>query len=121
MGWRTAFKVIPWRDLADNAPTVVRGAKRLWGLVGGPAAEPRADPHSQAISGLDARMAALEQAVARLKEQGSSAADVISALAEQNSRLIQAVEILRLRTRILIAVCAVMAVGMASAAFVLFR
>ena len=56
--------------------------------------------------------AALEQEVAQLREQANTAAGVISALAEQNARLVEAVDLLRVRTRILMAACGVLAVAL---------
>ena len=32
-GWLTAFKVIPWGDVIAAAPTVARGAKKLWDSI----------------------------------------------------------------------------------------
>ena len=121
LSWLAAFKVIPWADLIDNAPTVVRGAKKMWGLVGGTPGEPRPDPRTQAISTLDARVASLEQEIGHLKEQANGAANLIATLAEQNARLIEAVEILRLRTRILLVACGVLALGLIAVAVMQLR
>lgn len=81
ISWLTALKLIPWRDVVENAPTVLRTAKRLWDR------EPAAPT--------------LQQEVAALREEAQRAAQVIGSLAEQNTRLVQAVEILRVRTRVL--------------------
>lgn len=111
MSWITALKVIPWADVVANAPAVLRGAKTLWSKVG-PAATARApDP-----------LAAVQQEIARLKEQLDSAAGLISSLAEQNARLVEAVDILRLRTRMLLVTCGALVVAtLALAGFVLLR
>jgi hypothetical protein len=83
ISWITALKLIPWRDVVENAPTVLRTAKKLW------------DKHPPPDK-------SLQQEVAALREEAQRAAQVIESLAEQNTRLIQAVEILRVRTRMLI-------------------
>ncbi|HKU46518.1 MAG TPA: hypothetical protein VJQ58_06515 [Burkholderiales bacterium] len=98
-GWLTALKMIPWDDVVANAPAVLRGAKKLWGKAG--RSEPTPD-----------RVGALEQEVAQLREQADTAAGVISSLAEQNARLVEAVDLLRVRTRILMAACGVLAVAL---------
>ena len=98
-GWITALKLIPWDDVVANAPAVLRGAKKLFGKTA--RAEQAPD-----------RLGALEQEVAQLREQANTAAGVISSLAEQNARLVEAVDLLRVRTRILIAACGVLAVGL---------
>lgn len=105
-GWITALKLIPWDDVVANAPAVLRGAKKLFGKTG------------QAAQAPD-RLGALEQEVAQLREQADTAAGVISSLAEQNARLVEAVDLLRVRTRILIAACGVLAVALV--ALVLIR
>jgi len=81
MSWLTALKLIPWRDVVENAPAVLRTARKLW------------DKQPAGPS--------LEQEVAALREEARRAAAVIESLAEQNTRLVQAVEILRVRTRLL--------------------
>lgn len=98
-GWITALKLIPWDDVVANAPAVLRGARKLWGKAG------------QAETAPD-RVSALEQEVAQLREQANTSAEVISSLAEQNARLVQAVDVLRVRTRILIVACGVLAAGL---------
>lgn len=111
VSWITALKVIPWGDVVENAPAVLRGAKKLWSKMGPPAGAHAPDP-----------LAALQQELARLKEQLDSAASLISSLAEQNARLVEAVDILRLRTRILLVMCSALAAVMLTvAAFVLLR
>jgi hypothetical protein len=105
------LKVIPWADVVANAPAVLRGAKTLWNKMDPAAAARTPDP-----------LAALQQEVAQLKEQLDSAAGLISSLAEQNARLVEAVDILRLRTRMLLVTCgALVVVTGALAAFVLLR
>ena len=82
ISWLTALKLIPWRDVVENAPTVLRTAKKLWDK------QPPPDT-------------SLRQEVASLREEARRAAEVIESLAEQNTRLVQAVDILRVRTRVL--------------------
>ena len=105
VGWLTALKVIPWGDVVQNAPGVLRGAKKLWSAVRqGP------EPHG------------LQQEVAQLKDQAENAARLISSLAEQNARLVEAVDILRLRTRVLLITSGVLVAAMiALAALLLLR
>lgn len=83
ISWLTALKLIPWRDVVENAPTVLRTAKKLWDK------QPPPDT-------------SLQQEVASLREEARRAAAVIESLAEQNTRLVQAVDILRVRTRLLV-------------------
>jgi hypothetical protein len=98
--WITALKIIPWGDVVQNAPAVLRSAKQLWSMVGRPAAPTAPDS-----------LAGLRQELARLKEQANAAATLISSLAEQNARLVEAVDVLRVRTRVLIYACSALVVA----------
>jgi hypothetical protein len=82
ISWITALKLIPWRDVVENAPTVLRTAKKLW--------DKQPPPQNS-----------LQQEVAALRDEARRAAEVIESLAEQNTRLVQAVEVLRARSRLL--------------------
>ena len=93
MSWLfTALKFIPWRDVVQNAPTVLRTAKRLW------------DKEQPQPS--------VQQELASLREEARRAAEVIASLAEQNARLVEAVEVLRARTRLLMYVLGAVSVGL---------
>lgn len=93
ISWLTALKLIPWRDVVENAPTVLRTARKLWDK------QPPAAP-------------SVQQEVASLREEARRAAQVIESLAEQNTRLVQAVEILRVRTRVLTYALGALCVGL---------
>jgi len=96
ISWITAFKAIPWGQVVENAPTVLRGAKKLWGM-----AQPQ-------VAGQHTRV---EQDVAELKQEVLKAAQLIESLAEQNARLVEAVEILRVRTRALGIACGMLLIA----------
>jgi len=98
-GWITAFKVIPWADVIAAAPTVARGAKKLWASVSdkAPAAVEGAPPASP-----EARLQALETQAFELRNELAASSELIRTLAEQNARLVDAIGILRVRTRALL-------------------
>jgi len=95
-GWITAFKVIPWAEVIAAAPAIARGARQLWGAVKKQDAPPLAD----AAPG--DRLQLLEARVEELRRELAASAELVATLAEQNARLIDAVAILRLRTRVLL-------------------
>lgn len=112
ISWLTAFKAIPWGDVIAAAPTVAQGAKKLWGAVG------RGDAGSAAAPGslpadAEGRLRTLEAQIAGLQREIAASSELIKSLAEQNSRLVDAVEILRVRTRVLLALCLALAVILA--------
>jgi len=99
------------------APTVVQGTKTLWDRVRGKgtegtaqnANETQSSPDDVTAAGIDRRIRALEAALAATKSEAQSSAQLIASLAKQNARLVEAVAILRVRTRLLLGFCLVLA------------
>ncbi|MCD6041692.1 MAG: hypothetical protein K0R40_1295 [Burkholderiales bacterium] len=112
--WLTALKLIPWGDVVESAPAVLNAAKKLLEKRAG---APRAPAPSS-----DDPFASLQQELSGLKDEQRRAAELISSLAAQNERLVEAVEILRVRTRLLMyASLAVTAALIALAMYALTR
>ena len=105
-GWISAFKVIPWGELIVAAPAVVSGARKLWAAVRKQEA-PRVTGQ-----GVPADQRALEQQIAELRKELADASELVTRLAEQNNCLVEAVEVLRVRTRVLFALSGVTIVGL---------
>jgi hypothetical protein len=111
-GWISAFKVIPWLDLMAAAPTVVQGARRLWATV-----KKQEAPVAEGQDPLAAQRA-LETQIAELRQELTAASEIVTNLAEQNGRLVEAIAILRARTRVLLVFSAILAAGMVGLAAV---
>lgn len=114
IGWLTVLKLVPWGDVIENAPKVAQGAKKLWNTVGKKSVPGVADTftpttHGQgALTGQDAVVAALQLQVAELQvaaadlhQQMVESSALIKSLAEQNTQLIQRVEVNRKRVLVL--------------------
>lgn len=115
-GWITAFKVIPWAELIAAAPTVVKGAQKLWTAVR------KQEAPLAAGQGPEAGQRALEAQIEELRKELTAASELVTRLAEQNGRLIEAVDVLRVRTRLLLVVSLVMVVAVVGLAmFVVAR
>lgn len=99
----TALKLIPWDQVARNAPSIIDGSKKLWSAV-----TKGAQP---AATNTDSRMSSLESQVSELRQELISSADLIKALAEQNSHLVQAVGALQARVRMLLGAVAALGAG----------
>jgi hypothetical protein len=104
--WTTAFKVIPWLELMAAAPAVVQGARRLWATV-----KKQEAPVAEGQDPLAAQRA-LETRIAELRRELTAASELVANLAEQNGRLVEAIDILRVRTRLLLIFCAILAAGL---------
>ena len=117
ISWIAAFKKIPWTEVMSAAPTVVQGTKTLWDRGRGKGAdataqnanETQSSPDDVTASGIDRRIRALEAALGEMKSEAQSSAQLIASLAKQNARVVEAVAILRVRTRLLLGFCLVLA------------
>ena len=106
IGWLSVLKMVPWGDVIGNAPKVADGAKKLWTSVAGkpapaaaptPVAQPAVAPEAQSIAALQAQLASAEAALSDLHKQMLASSELIKALADQNTQLIQRVEVNRIR------------------------
>jgi hypothetical protein len=128
IGWLTFLaKNVPWSTVISNAPVVAEGAKKLWKTVAHKPPEqeartegvpPGAAGDAQGLAGLDARIAALESGASSLHDQLLASTELIKALADQNTELIERVETHRIRLlwlargAIAIAIVAVLALAL---------
>lgn len=113
IGWLTALKVIPWGDVIEATPGIVKSARKIFARS--QEAEDAATAPTAAASGDPAaRIAQLEARLAELAEQQKASAQLIETLAEQNARVVDAIDRLRLRTRLLMVSCTLLAVALAA-------
>jgi hypothetical protein len=103
--WLTVLQSVPWTDVIRNAPKVAEGAKKLWSAVGkkpqpsaaGDAVIVGAPADAPNVAALQARLTTLEASVADLHGQMVASSELIKALANQNTLLIQRIEVNRVR------------------------
>lgn len=121
--WLVALKVIPWGDVIEHAPKVLNAARQLLDkqrqqrpAVEAPPVAPQGDviempgPTPPEVRELQQRLAATREDVARLQQTQDQITQTLADLAEQNTRLVQAVEVLRKRTRLLMGAVVVLVV-----------
>lgn len=114
IGWLSVLKLVPWGDVIENAPKVAQGAKKLWNTVGKkpvpgvPDTVTSTKSEQGVLGGQDAVVVALQQqvdelqlATADLHQQMLESSALIKSLAEQNTQLIQRVEVNRKRVLVL--------------------
>ena len=117
--WIAALKIIPWGDVIEHAPKVLNAARKLLDknkapatpAPAGPPLDPAAEPPT--LGELRNRLIEARQLIDQQAAVQQQMAQTLSELAEQNARLVEAVELLRVRTRALIAAVAVLALGVA--------
>ena len=92
------LKAVPWSTIIANAPLIVDGARKLVSLVRNTSAPERRDERVGVVSGdPDAQIAALDARIAQLENEQRQSAELLSALADSNEQMAQALEYLRKR------------------------
>lgn len=107
--WLTALKVIPWGDVIEHAPSVLKAARKLMDRQPPQSPDQAGAPATQtsvsAVPSLGELKNALIAAQGQIDRQAQTQRELtetLAELAEQNTRLVSAVEVLRLRTRLLL-------------------
>ena len=103
-GWISAFGVIPWAEVLLAAPVVVKGARQLWSTV-------RKEARAPAGATTSDRVIVLESRIEQLSKDLAESSGLVTSLAEQNARLVEAVAILRTRTQILFVASSILAIA----------
>ena len=115
--WMVALKVIPWGDVIEHAPSVLNAARKLMDRQKTPAAPtPPPEPLEMGdapptLGELKNRLIEARQLIDQQTATQAQMAQTLAELAEQNARLVVAVDLLRKRTRLLLVAAAVLAVG----------
>lgn len=103
--WFALFSAIPWTDVITHAPTVAKGAKKLWQQISSRKAADTETPGGSTVADPvarpEARIFALETRLAESDARQQESAELLAALASQNADLVRATEELRRRVRIL--------------------
>jgi hypothetical protein len=114
INWIFALKAVPWADVVQAAPHIVKGARRLFNS----ARQSQAPIEPSVWSGdvddpaaVHARLSQLEAGLQAVDREQQESAELIRSLAEQNARLVEAIEIMRARVRLLLALTILLALG----------
>lgn len=108
--WLLALKVIPWGDVIEHAPKVLGAARKLVerqranqspaqdheGVITASSCEP------PSLGEIKNRLLAAQQQLNQQALAQDQLTQTLAELAEQNARLVSAVELLRVRTRLLL-------------------
>jgi len=111
-GWIAALKIIPWKDVLESAPYIVKAAKNLYSGTKNNASDPSEAPDSpidtsdsEIHGSINPRFHKIETKILELSDEQESSAELIRSLAKQNARIVEAIEVLRVRTKILLITC----------------
>ncbi|MGZ8270427.1 MAG: hypothetical protein ACXW1T_04540 [Methylophilus sp.] len=103
LNWFALLKAVPWGEVARNAPVIAENAKKLWSTVSRKPPKQELDVHTvftsedQEISWLKERLITIEAANTELHNQMLTTSELVKALADQNTQLINRIELNRLR------------------------
>lgn len=127
IGWIHALKVIPWKDVLEAAPGMVKSAKRLFTAAKTETnSQPMADTSptvvsfdAEGLANLDSRVRHLQAKIVELNSEQNSSAKLIKSLAEQNARVVNTIEVFQVRIKILIYVCFVLGITLSTLIFLM--
>ena len=108
ISWISAMKLVPWGDVIEAAPGLVKGARKVFSRT--QAIESPALPDAGLPPQL--RFEQLEASVARLARDQQETAALLESLAEHHAKVVEAVELLRRRGRALMLLCIASWVGL---------
>lgn len=125
-GWITALKIIPWKDVLENAPHIVKAAKNLYAgtKTDTSSSSETSDsstfaPDSANKERGDFRLHKIESKILELNDEQESSVELIRSLAKQNVRIVEAIEVLRVRSKILLFTCILLGSILAGLIFLL--
>jgi hypothetical protein len=116
--WLAALKIVPWGDVIEHAPNVLKAARKLMDRQ---KAEPELSTNTAmdmagqsvpSLGELQNRLIAAQVQIDGHAQTQAQLTETLAALAEQNAQLVSAVEVLRLRTRLLVWGMAALVVAM---------
>jgi len=108
LSWLSAIKLIPWGDVVQATPAIVRGARDLWSRT----RRAKDEAVSAELSEVPGDLGQLGARVAQLESEQLEASKLINTLAEQNAQLVATLDALRRRQRALMAFCVLLALGL---------
>lgn len=120
IGWMTALKIIPWGEVLESAPHIVKAAKHLFSKTRADADGFAESPNSQAGDGfasMDKRIRLIEARIVELSNEQESSSALIKSLAEQNALIVEAIEVFRIRVKILLIGCILLVCMLAGLVF----
>ena len=107
--WLIAIKLIPWGDVIEHAPSVLKSARKLMDRQPHQPSDQTSTPATitpvSAVPSLGELKNALIDMQGQIQRQAQTQRELTETLAElaaQNACLIKTVEVLRLRTRVLV-------------------
>ena len=109
---RSSFSDAGWSRMLGMAPSLAERAKKLFrgrSIDGTPPA--LAPSGAEAVSAIEVRVHSIEKHLGELREEMAASFEVVSAITDQHSELVRAVDVVLARTRHLQRICVGLGVG----------
>ncbi|WP_044528320.1 hypothetical protein [Herbaspirillum sp. B65] len=110
LSWLSAIKLIPWGDVVQATPGIVKGARELWSRT----RKAKTAVDAQQVKPVGSDVDQLGQRLAQLEAEQLDATQLINTLAEQNAQLVATMDRMRRRLQLLTAGCVLLALGVAA-------
>ena len=117
VNWFTSLRDVPWSKVLGMAPTIVENGRKLWDKVANKKAEETpaataqtAVPVPEALAAMELRLNVLEKKSAQLREEAVASFDVVRSMADQHSQLVHAVDVLLVRTQVLVRIAVLLGI-----------
>jgi len=126
INWIASLKDVAWEKVLAVAPSIVESGRKIWNksankespvpeaetstVLGPPVQGDLTVP--EALAAFEVRMKKLERRTAGLREESASSFEVVHSLAGQHSELVHAVDVLLVRTRVLVRVCVLLGLSL---------
>jgi len=120
VNWLASLKYVPWSKVISMTPAIVESGGKLWDRISNRRAQASAvaDPAGQpppsapeALAAIEIRLMALERKSAELGEETVSSSRVIKSIVDQNAQVVQAVDVLLVRTQLLVRVSVLLGIA----------
>lgn len=120
VGWLASLKHIPWSKVIGMTPSIVESGGKLWDRISSRRAEasapanPAVDPlppTPEALAAIEIRVGTLEKKTAQLREEAVASFDVVRSIVDQNSQVVRAVDVLLVRTQLLVRVSVLLGIA----------
>jgi len=128
INWFASLKDVAWEQVLAVAPSIVERGKKIWSkstdreaqvseaeistVLSPPVQGALTGP--EALAAFEIRVRRLERRTAGLQEESVASFEVVHSLAGQHSELVHAVDVLLIRTRVLLRVCVVLGLAVAA-------
>lgn len=120
VNWIASLKYVPWSKVIGMTPSIVESGGKLWDRISNRRAEAStvANPAGQpppsipeALAAIEIRLMALEKKSAELGEEAVSSFQVVKSIVDQNAQVVQAVDVLLVRTQLLVRVSVLLGIA----------